>query len=478
MNLGSKVTSAIRWATSLTFLSQVLMWSVTILVIRILSPEDYGLMSMAMVFVSFAMIVNEAGLGSALVQGSNPAVDDVSAIHGFVVSVNLLLYGAFFLLAPSIGRFFDEPQLGGLIRYVALLFPILGLEVAPLALLDRELRFRRKSTVFLVSNLAGVLTTFILARSGAGVWSIVYGNLLAATFRALGMNASVGYLIIPSLSFGLIRPYLNFGGIVALERILWYVYTRADIFLIGKILGKEALGYYTVAYTLAAMIYEKTGGLLYEISLPTFSNVQRAGSDISRVLIKAIAIISFAIFPIMFGLAAVSEDIVSLLLGDKWLAAVPLVLILCLSMPARTLANILPPALQGIGHPKTSLRNLLIAIVIMVPALVIAAVKGTQTVALMWLTIFPLVMVLMYVNSRSRLGIDAAGITAAIFPPFLASAVMFVLVYWLGMRLHETELSTMFRLAIAILLGITVYALSSVTFIKRHMKDFMSVLRR
>lgn len=478
MDLVAKAKSAVRWAASLTLLTQVVMWAVTIIIIRILSPEDYGLMAMCMVLIGFAMIVNELGLGSALVQKSELSEEEIRAAHGFVIALNIFLYSIFFISAGLIASFFEEPLLEPMIRVIALLFPVLGLEVVPLALLERELNFKRKASVYLLANVSGVLVSLIFALLGAGVWSLIFGNLWAAVAKAVGINVSVRRLILPTMKIAAVKPMLGFGGIVASERVLWYVYSQADVLLIGKVLGKEQLGYYYVALNLASLIYHKTGGLMYEVSLPTFANAQTDIEKVGRFFARATRLVSYLVFPLMFGLAAISPDAVPFLLGEKWIDAVPLVLVLCLSMPARILANLFPPALQGIGQPKQSLLNLAVAVLVMVPAITVAVMYSTQAVALVWLAVYPIVLTIMFSQSHIMLGTKWNKAAVAVMPPLLASIVMFLSVYYLGQYLMTSGLSINARLSLTIVFGAVVYLILSLLGLRRHLSELIDMARR
>ncbi|MBU2677989.1 MAG: lipopolysaccharide biosynthesis protein [Gammaproteobacteria bacterium] len=469
--------SAVRWATALTFITQLLLWLVTIFVIRILSPADYGLMAMSMIFVSFAMIVNEFGLGSALVQRENPTSREIQSIHGFVLALNFILYCVFYLSAPILSQIFGEPILVPMLRVVALLFPILGFEVTALALLERNLEFRKKATIYMIANISGVVVTLALALLSAGVWSLVFGNLSSAIIKAAGINFATGKLIIPRWDLGLVRPYLRFGGFVAVERILWYLHRQADVFFIGKWLGKEELGYYYVALTLSSFVYDKAGGLMYEISLPTFAQARKERGMIAVVFVRALRIIAFVVFPLMFGLAAVSSDIVDLFIGQKWVAAAPLVLILCLSMPARIMGNLFPPALQGLGKPKSSLVNLAIAVIVMIPVLTYTASIDTYAVSLAWLVVYPIVLILMFNHSRALLELRWTESASAVLPPLLGSLAMFALVYWLGGQPLMTELAVEFRLVMTILSGMIIYLAFSLFVLRKQLAEFVALVR-
>jgi len=384
----------------------------------------------------------------------------------------------FYFSAPIIAMLFGEQILVSMLRIIALLFPILGFEVTALALMERKFEFRKKATIYMIANISGVLVTLTMALLSAGVWSLVYGNLVSAVIKAVAINVASGTFIFPSWNLRLVRPYLHFGGFVAVERILWYLHRQADVFFIGKWLGKEQLGYYYVALTLASLVYEKTGGLMYEISLPTFAQAKKEMGEVAHIFVRALRIISFIVFPVMFGLAAVSADVVDIAIGQKWIVAAPLVLVLSLSMPARILGNLFPPALQGIGRPKSSLVNLTIAVIVMVPVLAAATLHGTLAVSLAWLTVYPIVLLLMFNHSRTALGLRWTNAAIAVLPPLFGSVLMFSLVYWLGNQLSIMGLSAEFRLVATISSGIICYFVFTLLGLRKQLSELIDLVRR
>lgn len=198
---------------------------------------------------------------------------------------------------------------------------------------------------------------------------------------------------------------------------------------------------------------------------------------IAVVFVRALRIIAFVVFPLMFGLAAVSSDIVDLFIGQKWVAAAPLVLILCLSMPARIMGNLFPPALQGLGKPKSSLVNLAIAVIVMIPVLTYTASIDTYAVSLAWLVVYPIVLILMFNHSRALLELRWTESASAVLPPLLGSLAMFALVYWLGGQPLMTELAVEFRLVMTILSGMIIYLAFSLFVLRKQLAEFVALVR-
>ena len=217
---------------------------------------------------------------------------------------------------------------------------------------------------------------------------------------------------------------------------------------------------------------------MYEVSLPIFANAQANIESVRRFFVRALRIVCFLVFPLMFGLAAVSQEAVDLLLGIKWAETAPLVLILSLSMPARIIGNLFPPALQGTGHPKTSLTNLMIAVFLIVPALAIAAVYGTTAVALAWLIVFPLVMLIIIARSRKMIGVHWIDVGRALVPTVVASFLMFVAVLYSGLFMSNAGVSIETRLPMMIFIGVAVFAALSYVGLREQLREVLNIMRK
>lgn len=427
-DLGSRAASALRWAASATLISQLATWAMTIIVIRILTPDDYGLMAIGMVFVSFLMLVNELGMGAVLVQKRELDEKTRTSVFTLTLILNGTFGAATLLGAPLIAQFFEEPRLAAILRALSVLFVIYAFEIVPVAHLERELDFRRKSLINLFANVSGGVVTLGSALAGLGVWSLVAGTVWIGLVRTVGFNFVAPYIAMPRLHVKALRESLHFGGLVTLERALWFFYSQIDVFIVGKVLGKTLLGYYSVAMNLASLIMHKSGGVLYEVAFPTFSRVQEERERTLAYFLKAVRVMSFFAFPMFFGISAVGYELVEVLLGEQWEPAAILLVVLSLIMPLRMISNLFPPVLQGLGRPDVSVGNLGVAIVLMPAAFFLGTRWGVVGVAFAWLIAFPLTFVVMFVRSRAVLGVRTREMLSAMLVPALVSAVMYAAV--------------------------------------------------
>ncbi len=301
MNLKNKVVTALRWTAGARILAQLVTWAITIVVIRLLSPSDYGLMAMSMAVIALLNLLNEMGMGAAVIQKRALSDSQLRSVFSLILVVNVTLYGVLWLSAKPLAIFFSEDRLIPVIRVLGLQFILMGISIIPQSLLEKALDFKARSVVEFVAALIGSGVTLVLALQEFDVWSLVYGNLARVAVRAIGFNILRPYLKAPTLSLRGIGSIASFGGWVTIERILWYVYTEADIFIIGRALGNDLLGIYSVARHLASLPAQKLNAAITQVSLPAFSAVQGEKEQFARYFIKATRMMSIVAVPVFFG---------------------------------------------------------------------------------------------------------------------------------------------------------------------------------
>jgi len=385
MDIRQKVVSGLRWSTTAKFGAQLVSWACTLVVMRLLEPRDYGLMAMSVAFVSFCTLLNEMGLGAALIQAPELSDRNLRQVFGAVLALNTLLFVLLFFGAPLIAMFFDEPRLRMYVPVLAFQFPLFAFFVVPDSLLTREMDFRKKAIIELCATVIGAITTLTMAILGHGVWSLIVGALTIPFVRVIGLNRVVKYPKRPLFDFRGFSAMARFGGLVSVERVLWYFYSRADVFIIGKMLGAQALGFYSVAMHLASLPMEKVAGIMHQVGFPAFSRIQ-GNKELARTYnLKVTRIVGNLAFPVFFGLSAVAPEFVAVVLGDSWKAAILPLQLLAVVAPLRVLNVSLSPSIQGFGRPDISVKALALACLVMPAAFFFGAHWGLMGVSIGWL---------------------------------------------------------------------------------------------
>tara|TARA_R110002124_G_scaffold128168_1_gene288830 strand:+ start:2613 stop:4052 length:1440 start_codon:yes stop_codon:yes gene_type:complete len=433
MDIRSKVMSALRWSAAARFLGQAVSWGITIMVIRLLSPGDYGLMAMAMVLVSFLVLLNTVGLDAVLVQDKELDEQMTRQIFGVVIVINTLFFALLFFGAGMVASFYGDPALKLIVQVLSVQFLLLIFETLPQSRLEREIEFAQRSIVDFATLVIGSVVTLFMALADFGVWALIWGTLATNATRMIGLNLIARNLVWPSFSLRGMRRHFAFGGFVTTDRGLWFLFSESDKFIGGKMLGNHLLGYYAVASQLASLPIHKISGLLNSVAFPAFSHAH-AHTDTVTVqgyLLKATRILGIAAFPVFFGMSCTAEPLIASLLGEKWLPAAPLLQLLGLVMPFRLLSNIFPPLLWGIGSPATSASNFLLAALLMPAALYIGARWGVIGLAYAWLCAYPVIFLVTAFRSCHKIGLGIVKYLLQMLRPVIAGMTMYATVYFL-----------------------------------------------
>lgn len=455
LTLRNKVVSALRWAAIFNIIGQVYGWAASIYVIRLLVPEDYALMAIALVFTGFAIMLREAGMGDSIIQKQGASEPLLRQIFGLIILLNISFYLLFWVSAPTISRFFEEPRLVEVIRVLSLQLFVGMFAALPQALLRKDLNFKRLSQAKMVGQLCGGTLTLVLAYLGYGVWSLVFGIMLVEVIQTIALNIANPVRVKPSFRFQGIKDTISFGGYVTATRILWFIYSRCDVFIVGKLLGSTTLGFFSVARNLAMMPMSKVGSVINPIAFSAFAALQHDKVALRDSFIKAVQINALVFFPVVWGLSAVSPDLVPLVLGERWLEAAPLLQIVCLVVPIRSLATMLRPVLNGLGRPEVSLFNVTTDTLIIISALFIGTYWGALGVCWAWVLGGTLSYLINLIRSLSILGLDLRSYAASLWPTVVSALAIYAAILMLQ-RVMAAD-GQLLRLMLSIIVGVLVY---------------------
>lgn len=459
MSLRGQVLHSLKWLTAARFVGQAFAWATTLVVIRLLDPSDYGLMAMATIIVGFASLFRELGLYTAIVQSPNLTDRHVEQSFGLLILVNSSLYGLLLLIAPWVAAFFGDPRLTEIIWVLGLQFPLAAVGVVQDAMLSRRMAFKGKSFANLAAMLSNSAVTLSLALSGFGVWALVWGSLTWSIVLSTGLVVAARHWCRPRFSQVGMRELVQFGSFVTVTRVLWYAYQQADKLIIGKVLGKEALGQYAVAMQLASMPLQKFSSLMNQVGLAAYSMVQADRSAIRFYYCKAVRMVAFFSFPVFWGISSISPELVNVVLGETWQPAILPLAILSLIMPTRMIASAGSAAFEGIGKPQIAAGNVLITFLVMLPAFLIGVQWGLVGVSLAWLVTFPPLFLVRLHRSLPAIGVSMRQYFSSIAGPATGAIAMFVAVALTRVTIVDPYLPPVAGLAFLIIVGALCYAL-------------------
>ena len=456
--LDRSLVHGLAWTGAMKWASQLITWVSTILVMRLLVPSAYGLVGMALVFIGFMQLVNEFGLGAAVVQQRDLTETQIARLGGVALLVGCALLVLSVGLASLIAGFFNQPAVRPVVLSLSLLFPVSALQVLPRALLQRELQFRRLALVDGLEPLVIAAVTLSVAAATRSYWALVVGPMVGKCTSTLILVVWRPHrLAWPRRGAESIGGAVTFGWQVVVARVAWYAYSNADFAIVGRVLGTAALGIYTLGWTIGSIPVDRVSSLLASVTPGILSAVQHDAAALRRYLIRITEGLALVTFPASVGIALVADLLVHAVLGPAWQPAIWPLRFLALSAALRSVSTLPPQLAVSTGHAKTNMWLTLGASVVMPVLFYLATPWGPSGVAFAWLVAHPIVVLPWFVGyalylTRMRL----TSYLEALGPATLATAVMTLAV--LSVRaLLPAGVGPVVRLNLVIVSGVASY---------------------
>lgn len=427
-SLRNQVRSAVIWRSGTQILGQMLAWVSTFLVIRILSPSDYGLFAMTQVVLVLLNMLNGYGLASALIQRDEAGRLAQRQLFGMLILLNLGLGAIQFAAAPLAAAYYRQPMVTELLRVQALLYIATPFIALPYALLAREMDFRKQAQVNFVSAAAGALAALGGALAGWGVWTLVAAPIALFGVRAIGMTIAARSLMWPTFNFRGAGDIARYGGVMATGQIFWFLQSQADVFIAGRQFDTHTLGIYTTSLFLTQIFVSKFVPPLNEVAFSAYARLKDDRTAVAAAFVKGAQIIMVVAMPFYMGLAATSEPLVQVVLGPKWIEAAPIVHWLALAMPMMTLQTLFAPASDACGHPGISARNAATGAVLLPAAFLIGVQWGIQGLIAAWFVAYPLYLAICTWRTLPVIGVRLRTLVESIARPVIAAVAMGLLV--------------------------------------------------
>ncbi len=424
----AQVIGGLRWIALSRAAVQVSSWALTLVVIRLLTPFDYGVMSMVAIVLLFAATIIDAGMGPALIQRKDVTDAVLSSVLGLVLTIATLGFIAAQVLAPLAAKFFNQHELELLIRVASLQLFVMALTVLPRASLSRAMRFKEQALAHTGAGLTQGLVTIALALSGYAYWSLLIGafagRIVECTLATWYARASV----LPSLNFHRLAPLFRFSRFTLGERVLWYLVQNTDSLLVGRLLGAHQLGVFSIAKELSHMPLDKIGDIASQVTVSAFSRIQDDRAAVVegvRRVVQTGAVVGFAIF---WGILAVATDLVPLVLGNAWAATTSIIIAFCAALPLRVVWVLMARTTVGMGRPDITFGNQALWLVTVLPAIVYASTISINAVAIAWSATFPVLFLLASWRMAGALALPLGLILRPLLPPAVAGGVMLLAV--------------------------------------------------
>lgn len=473
-NTKGGITSGLIWAFGERITAQLVSTIVTIILARILDPENYGIISIVTVFISICNVFVTSGLGSAIVQKKE--VDSLDYNTAFIISfiISLIMYLVLFLISPYIANFYDMQELVLIIRVMGLRLPVASINTIQQAHIRREMAFKRFFIATLFGTIISGVIGIVMAIKGFGVWALVFQYLTNTTVDTLILCFVSGW--IPKFQFSIIKckEIFSFGWKVLATELVYTLEGDIRSLLIGKVFGSSDLAYYDQGKKYPALLVNNINSSISKVMLPAYSREQNNIFYLKQMLRKSIIIGIYILAPILIGFAIVSQSFVETILGEKWLFCVPYIQIYCISYLTRPLETACHQAILAIGRSDIVLYIMIIIHTIALGTVCIAVFIFKSVMLIAWGSLLStFISLLCFMACVSKLiGYKIKEQIQDILPTLLICSLMGIVVYLIGC----VNINANYILIIQIIIGIILYLLFSVLFKIQAYNYLMSIL--
>lgn len=397
----NKFFSGVFWSFVQNVVLRVFGFIFTILLTRLLSPEDFGLMGMMAIFIAVSEIFILSGFGQALVQKKNCTDDDFSTAFYFNVVVAVTIYIVLFFSAPLIANFYHEPQLVLLTRVLALNFVIGSLNIVQRSRLTKTMNFKPLAMITLIGSITGGIIGVTLAFCGFGVWALVGQTLSSSSIQAIVFPFFTKWKPNRPFSYASLKQLWDYGSKILVTGILGVIMRNISSILIGRFYDKEQVGYFHRAQSLAEIYANILHHVLDSVSFSAFCNLQDENERrmllYKKILFGTVLIVS----PVMVLMALLAKPLVLILFTEKWLPCVPMLQAFLLARMLMPIGATQTALLRSAGYTTAYMRMYFITMPISLFAIVVAIPFGVNAMA--WATLVSAIinfMITTYVVGR------------------------------------------------------------------------------
>ena len=429
MSLEAKIVKGVSWMAFFGAVSQAFSWTITIVIARILVPGDYGLMAMSTIIAGYALTMSELGLGNAIVQRHSITADELSSVFWFTTGLSVALAASCVPVSYLTAAVMREPRVIPLTQAVSVLFLLNGLQVIPSCLLNRRMDFKTIGLVEMVSAMTASGCMLVMAGAGAGVWTLLLGNVVRSAVRTILLFLKTRWRPTMHFNFSESRSFLSYGITIALGRSLFYVQEKSDRFFAGRAWTPGLLGCYTFALDLAQVPTDKIVSLINNVSFPAFCKLQNDPPAFAALYLNIAKITAAVSLPLFTAGFILGDDLIRLVLNPKWYPMIFMFRVVCLAqiLTSMNALNNFVHAAQG--RPRWSLYYNLCCVICMPASFAVAAPFGLNAMAVPWLSMYAALCVGWIVISLRKLGVGIGRYIDAVSRPLAATGVMSIVLF-------------------------------------------------
>ena len=453
------VLRGVFWKFAERVAAQLVSLIVSVILARLLSPSEYGIIAIVTVFIAIANVFVTGGFGAALIQKKDTDALDYDSVFYFTLGFTFLLYLILFFLAIPISRFYEIPLLKPVLRVLALSLPILGINSIQQAYISRRMEFKKFFQATIIGTLISAVVGIVMAFCGFGVWALVAQSLTNNVVDTIVLQLSIDWRPAKSFSLVRIRSLLSYGWKLLAQSLIVQLYGSLRSLMIGKIYTTSDLAYYTKGNQFPDLIAINIDTAINTALFPAMSRAQESVQTVKNMARKTTQITSYIMSPVLVGFMAAAEPFIHILLTDKWLPAVPFLRIECIILLFRVPQTAILQAIKAVGKSDTVLKCDIPIRIFALCVLLVSIRFGVLCFALSGILITVFGTALYAVAAKGTIGYTGREICGDFIVNVVRAAAMGIATWFLGDIL---PFSAFVNMLIQIVFGCAFYILISV----------------
>ncbi len=355
--LKSKTLSGLFWIFFERSGAQVVSFIVSVVLARLLSPEDYGVISLILVFISICDVFVEGGFGNALIQKKDADDLDFSSVFYFSFIFSVVIYIIVFFAAPFIAEFYAMPIIMPVVRVMGLRIIVASINSVQKSVVSRNMQFKRFFFSTVIGTLISAVVGIVMAYAGFGVWALVGQYFTNTVLNTFILAVTINWRPKAMFSIKRLKTLISYGWKVLAASLVDNLYENFRSLYIGKLYTAQDLAYYTKGKQFPNLVVTNINSSITSVLFPVISSKQDDRQTVKAITRRAIKTSSYIIMPFMFGLAAIAEPLVTLLLTEKWLPCVPFLQILCFNSALMPIQSANSQAIYAVGRSDIALKT-------------------------------------------------------------------------------------------------------------------------
>ncbi len=478
MSLKKSALSGMMWTSIQQLSAQGIRFVVSIILARILLPEEFGLIALLGVFMAMGNLLINSGLSQSLIRVTDLDQDDYSSVFWFNMLISILIYLLMVILAPWVAEFYNKPLLTPIIRLYCMIFVIDAFVLVQNTLLSKEMNFKKQTLVTVPSIIVGSTVGIYMAYNGFGVWSLVWSAITKSTVLSIQLWIRTSWRPSLSLNWDKVKHHLNFGYKLTLAGIINSLFSEIYTIIIGKFFSPIQVGFYNRANTLRLLPVQNFSGVLNRVTYPLFSKIQNDDVRLKSVYKRVMLMAVFLISPTLFLMSALAEPLFRFLLTEKWLPAVPYFQILCFSGVLYPIHSYNLNILTVKGRTDVFLKLEIIKKTLVLIVVTISIQWGIYGLLIgsVALSINGLIINTYY--SGKLIDYKLKEQLKDLFPSMFLALTVAITIFCLDFYFGKIELSDIIRLTIGFILGFLIFLGMASIFKMQSVYEIKAILRK